>query len=160
MSFLLGIDPDPPARKSLSIKKQRKNPLQKWTKRFIIFLFIVIVGAFLLGLMEFALESPNYAIKKIEIYGLESTPTETFLKQMNLNIKGKNFFLVSARTLEKILLSKPTIAYCKVIKIFPDTIKIIVREEIPFATLYIGDNLYLIDHTARVLKKYTPLRKE
>jgi len=58
------------------------------------------------------------------------------------------------------LLALPSIKYCEIQKIFPDTVKIKIEEKIPFATLYIADNLYLIDHTAKVLKKIYSIKEK
>ncbi|MCX8064451.1 MAG: FtsQ-type POTRA domain-containing protein [Candidatus Hydrogenedentes bacterium] len=151
MALLLGVDSRPIVYKSPSYRNRKKH--RKWLKAFGFFVSISLICIFLLSVTEFALESSSYAIKNVIVQGLESSSPEFFLKKVGLDLVGMNFFLITSSLIERKILSLPSVSSCKVEKIFPDTVIITVEEKIPFATLSINGNLFLIDHTAKVLKR-------
>lgn len=154
MPLLLGIDPVQPTTRNPGYRRKGKSKIRKWTERCLFFSVLSVVGIFILSIFEFALESPDYAIRKVEVRGLESSTTpELFLEKAGLRLEGMNYFLISPRAIEKKLMSLPYVFDCKVEKKFPDTVIITVEEVFPFATVCIGSNLFLIDKYRRVVKR-------
>jgi cell division protein FtsQ len=101
-----------------------------------------------------------FAIKKIIVIGNEQVP-ETKIVKVALNCIGKkNLLAVNVRKIRYLLLRDPLIKGVKIDRIWPDKLKIIIKERHIIALAYFKNHWWWVDETGKCLfaeKKYLDL---
>lgn len=93
------------------------------------------------------LTHPRLQVRHIILEGNRSIPTETALGLVGA-VRGRNLILLPVGRLEKALLREPTFESVEAHRVFPDSVRISVRERQPWAVLVTGDGkCFTLDRT-------------
>ncbi len=105
-------------------------------RRRILHIILVAFALVSLGAVWF-LTSPQFAIRRIEIYGLESLSEDDILKKLPF-ARGDNLLLISTDEAQRRLMADARIDSVSVSKSFPDGVVIEVHEKKPVYLLNCG----------------------
>ncbi|MBN1870738.1 MAG: cell division protein FtsQ/DivIB [Candidatus Omnitrophica bacterium] len=127
---------------------------QSKTQLFIVkFIFITL----LMGGLGFGVASAAvYFFRNTEYFRIRSViidPALQFIQRTDLkHLIGKNIFEVDLKAVQRHLSYKyPQAAELKVIKHFPDQIDIVAKQRMPFAQIWIGEKIAIMDEDGVVL---------
>jgi len=125
-------------------KEQEKFIFPRFLK--IIIWGFVIFAAFL----YLILFSPLFKIRNLEIVGIPSTDTKTYLE----SFKNGNIFLLKTGPIQQQLIdANPEFLSIKIFKGIPSTLRIVFEERIPKIIWKVGDQQYLVDDQGIAYKK-------
>lgn len=129
------IKKDEERRKELT-KKDRKR--KRRNKRIKFILKIVLLLAVILGGVVFALTSPIFNIKDIQVLNNDQVNSETIISLSELSTEQNIFKFSSNKVIEKIK-ENPYIENVKIHRKFPNIIQIDIEERIPTYSIdYVG----------------------
>ncbi|MCL2179390.1 MAG: FtsQ-type POTRA domain-containing protein [Cystobacterineae bacterium] len=123
----------------------------------------LLLGAAFLGTLgtwggwrvwHWALESPFFALNKIEVEGNERVVEEELLRLAGLR-EGENLFQLDEAKAQQAVLTHPWIKSATLEKRYPKTLRIRLTEYREVAILALGD-LYLLDEEGKPFKRIQP----
>jgi len=109
-------------------------------------------GAVAWGAHRYALTSPRFAVRKIEINGVKRK-TDDQIERLGSVKLGDNVFAVDTNQVERKLLTDPWIKQVKVSRVLPSTLRIELEEREVGALASIGEHLYLITKSGEPFKE-------
>lgn len=116
-------------------------------RRATVFLFMFVCAAVVI----FVLKAPMFNIKSVMCVGTENITQEELIKAAGVKT-GENIFAANIGMMKKQLSAMPEIAESNVRRIFPNKIKIWVREAEPAAFVISGGEAAIIDRNGRVIR--------
>ena len=132
------------AKKRQIIKKKKRA---KAKRRFIVFLFLFIC----VGIIFTVLKAPVFNIKGIMCVGQQELSEEDVIRIAGAKT-GVNIFTTGVKIMKRNLAENPLIAESNVRRIFPDKIKIWVREAKPVLMAEMGSSIILADKNGQIIK--------
>ncbi len=126
------------------LKKKRKTRIKR---RLTIFVFLLVC----IGLIVAVLKAPFFNVKTIYSVGQQSMTEEEILNLAKLQT-GNNIFVTNIRAVKKRLTENPEIAEVNVRRVFPDKIKIMVKEAKPVAYAEHESRFLMIDLWGKIIK--------
>jgi|GEM_PF-2558549 len=135
---------DSEAKKRQIIKKKKRA---KAKRRLIVFLFLFIC----VGIIFTVLKAPVFNIKGIMCVGQQELSEEDVIRIAGAKT-GVNIFTTGVKIMKRNLAENPLIAESNVRRIFPDKIKIWVREAKPVLMAEMGSSIILADKNGQIIK--------
>ena len=132
-------------RRKTELKKQRR--LQKLKRKMIIFLFFVVAVSATITVFK----APFFNIKEIVCVGYERLSEEEILKKAKV-IKGDNIFITNLGDIKENLAAIPYVSESNARRIFPNKIKVWVRECKPSFVVKNGNKYAVCDVNTKVLE--------
>ncbi len=132
-------------RRKTELKKQRR--LQRIKRKLIIFLFFVVAVSSTITVFK----APFFNIKEIVCVGYERLSEEEILKKAKV-IKGNNIFITNLRDIKENLAAIPYVSESNARRIFPNKIKVWVRECKPSFVVKNGNKYAVCDVNTKVLE--------
>lgn len=132
------------AKKRQIIKKKKRA---KAKRRLIVFLFLFIC----VGIIFTVLKAPVFNIKGIMCVGQQELSEEDVIRIAGAKT-GVNIFTTGVKIMKRNLAENPLIAESNVRRIFPDKIKIWVREAKPVLMAEMGSSIILADKNGQIIK--------
>lgn len=132
-------------QKKLQQRKQRKR--RKRRRGLLIFLFLVICISIVAGLFY----APFFNITQVYCVGYETLAEEDILKAAAVPL-GDNIFQTNVSELKRRVAAIPYVEASNVRRVFPNKIKIWVKECEPAAYIQFGDAFIVINTGGRVLE--------
>ncbi|MFW5799454.1 MAG: cell division protein FtsQ/DivIB [Spirochaetota bacterium] len=120
----------------------------------IIKFYIVIGIAVLILIASLVVFNSNYifSLKKVYVSGNDNISFDSILSMSGLEY-AKPLTWINSEKIRKRLLINPFIKQVNVKVLYPDAIKILIKERKPFASLKLNNVYYIIDKEAIVLRK-------
>lgn len=137
-------------RRELEQQKQQQRKKRKRRKRkrgLLIFLFLVMCISIVAGLFY----APFFNIAQVYCVGCETLAEEDILKVAAVPI-GANIFQTNVGELKRRVAAIPYVGESNVRRVFPNKIKIWVRECEPAAYIRLGEEYVVINTSGRVLE--------
>lgn len=137
-------------QRELQRQKQQQRKKRKRRKRrrsMLIFLFLVICVSIVAGLFY----APFFNITQAYCVGYETLAEEDILKAAAVPI-GANIFQTNVGELKRRVAAIPYVEMSNVRRVFPNKIKIWVRECQPAAYIQLGEQFVVINEDGRVLE--------
>lgn len=106
----------------------------------------VVIGAAVavaFSVHRYALNTPRFALKEIELVGAKRLTAPRVEKLGGLE-KGKNLFALDAEAAERKILEDPWVASVRVTRQLPTTLRVELSERDASAVAAVGDRLYLV----------------
>ena len=116
----------------------------------LIVVLVVLVFTFLREVRYVLATNSQFKIQHVEIENTELLDKAALRQLLNLE-ETDNLFSVSAKEFSRRLMEDPDIESVVVEKKFPDTLRIIVNERMPYVRVMPGDNEYFLDSNGMVL---------
>jgi len=135
---------DSEAKKRQIIKKKKRA---KAKRRLIVFLFLFIC----VGIIFTVLKAPVFNIKGIMCVGQQELSEEDVIRIAGAKT-GVNIFTTGVKIMKRNLAENPLIAESNVRRIFPDKIKIWVREAKPVLMAEMGSSIILAGKNGQIIK--------
>ena len=143
-------------KKNSNKKKKQKKPEKKKSLKIVkvaVFLIILSIGLVFLCL------SPIFNIKEIIVEKNEKVSSEE-LKELSGIGESNNLFTISKKEIREKIGKNPYIGDIKINRVFPNKIKLVVKERTPdFLVqynegeyIYIDDNGYILEHSNEKLE--------
>jgi len=132
------------SNKAAMRKKRRKI---KMKKRFIVFLFLFLCA----GVILTVLKAPFFNISGIDCVGQERLSREQILEAAQIKV-GSNIFSVNIEAIKRRVAAIPAVSESNVRRIFPNKVKIWVRESKEAAFLKMDGNIALIDKNGKIIR--------
>ncbi|HEY4102858.1 MAG TPA: FtsQ-type POTRA domain-containing protein [Polyangiaceae bacterium] len=107
---------------------------------------VVVIGASLAvawSAHHYALTSPRFAIRAVDLVGARRLTLDHIKSQAKLEI-GANIFALDSDAAERKLLENPWISEVKVTRRLPSTLRVEIAEREASATVSLADHLYLV----------------
>ena len=117
-----------------------------------VLIVVVTSGGVAWGAHRYALTSPRFALKNIEISGNKKRSDSELATVAGLKL-GDNVFAIDTQQLERKLLTDPWIREVKATRTLPNTIRIELDEREAAALAAIGDHIYLVTKTGEPFKQ-------
>lgn len=134
---------------SRATAKRRTNRRRiNWPRRLLVAALLTLA----VECVVVALLSPRFAIRKLTLQGVESLSPALVREQLTLE-PGQNLLLAPTSTWERQIERIPGVASASVERQLPGTIRIVVEERVPWATLRTKDGRW---HT--IDSSFTPFR--
>ena len=130
--------------KRIMMKKRKK---MRAKRRFIVFMFLLICA----GIIITALKAPFFNIGQIVCDGEANLTEEQILKTAGINT-GQNIFSTGVRKAEEKLTENPEIAEAAVRRVFPNKIRIEIKEAVPIAYVVFDSEYLMIDGDGKIIK--------
>ena len=127
----------------------KRKRIKRKSKSGIIYLLLfalLVVGA------VFFLNSEFFTIKSISVEGAYSVSNEVVLETSGIK-EGENLFDFKAKTAENLIKTIPVVKNVSVVRQYPDKVKIIITQRVPFVTIYTGNLYYSLDDEGMVLSE-------
>lgn len=96
-------------------------------------------------------ESPRFALNAVSFQGLRHASQADLLRLAGLSV-GQNLFQLDAGSIERAMAAHPWVDQVHVVRRFPRSLAVSVKEHDPAALVALGD-LYLVDSDGRPFKK-------
>ncbi len=139
--------------------RRRKVAIRRFWRFFRLFL----IGIFFVGMLwglNYLYNSNYFKIKSIEVEG-NSHYQDSAIKEQLTDTVGTNIFEVNVKKAEDNLIENLFwINEVKLSKIFPDEIKITVKERNPYIRIAYGNKLYLADDEGVILEEISKDEQE
>ncbi|MDK1020432.1 MAG: FtsQ-type POTRA domain-containing protein [Candidatus Hydrogenedentes bacterium] len=143
-------------RPGLAHRRRSKRMIGRRILKLVEIIFCVgVVGAFTYKFLEYAEGSTDFQVRNVEIYGLRYLNGHDVWKASGITATENILFFDSADVQARIE-AMPYVRTCRVERNFPDTVKLIIREREPWATLMVNSRSYEIDDDGVVLRLYAP----
>jgi cell division protein FtsQ len=114
-------------------------------------LVVAASGAVAWGAHRYALSTPRFAIKKLELSGNRRLSESEISTLAGLE-PGQNIFAFDTANAERKLLENPWLREVKITRELPTTLKVEVTEHEPAALAVIGEDLYLVTRAGEPFK--------
>ena len=131
-------------KKEIMRKKRHKIRVKK---RLVVFVFIVLCTAVIVTVLK----APFFNIASIECTGQEKLSSEYILSVAKVKTGG-NIFSVNVEAAKRSVAAIPAVAEANVQRIFPDKIRITVKECTEAAFVKSGGNLFVIDPKGKIIR--------
>lgn len=116
-----------------------------------VLLVIAASGAVAWGAHRYALTTPRFAIKKVEVSG-NRKKTDAEIHRLAGLEAGPNIFAFDTAKAERALLEDPWIKQVKITRELPNTLRVELSEREAGAVAAIGDELYLVTRAGEPFK--------
>lgn len=126
------------------MKKKRKERMKR---RLTVFLFLLVC----VGIIVAVLKAPIFNVKTAYCVGQQQMTEEEILEIAQVET-GKNIFSTNVRAVKKRLADNPEIAESNVRRIFPNKIKIWVKEAEAVAFAEQAEKLLMIDSDGKIIR--------
>lgn len=136
------------ARKKQLLKKKKKNRLKR---RFIVFAFLFICAAVIFTVLK----APFFNIKTIICVGQETLTEEQVIRIAGVKTDA-NIFSTGVKAMKRRLADEPLIAECNVRRLFPNKLKIWVREAKTAAFIEGSAGIIHIRETGQIIRITDP----
>ncbi len=130
--------------KRTMLKKKRKNRIRR---RMTVFVFLLVC----IGMIVAVLKAPFFNVKTVYTVGQQAMTEEEILELAQVQ-SGNNIFITNIRAIKKRLADNPEIADVNVRRVFPDKIKIMVKEAKPVAYTEHESRFLMIDLQGKIIK--------
>lgn len=127
---------------------------EEFKKLLKLFFLILLIW----GLFEF-LESDFFLIRKVNVVSENILIKEDILDKMS-NLRKKSMIFVSAKKIRNILRTDVRIEEAKVIKKYPDTINIDIKETMPIALVQEKDRYFYINKNFNIFAHYEEIKDD
>ncbi len=131
-------------RKREILKKKKRIRMRR---RLIVFLFLTVCIAVIVAVLK----APLFNIESVYCIGQQNMTEKQILKIANVQT-GVNIFTTNIKSIEKRLVDNPEISEATVKRVFPDKIKIMVKEAVPVIYIKHEKNLLLVDRSGKIIK--------
>ncbi|MEZ4227413.1 MAG: FtsQ-type POTRA domain-containing protein [Polyangiaceae bacterium] len=148
-----GESPLPPAAKARRAVAGRSVPppaSSGWSKLWSgvkllsgVLLVVGISVAVAWGAHRYALTTPRFAIRKVEVQGTSKRSDDQILALMQTKV-GDNIFALDTALAEQRVIQDPWIKEVKITRDLPGTLRVELKERSPAALASIGDQIYLV----------------
>lgn len=138
------VDAETEQKKRELMRKKRKMRMKR---RMTVFMFLVIC----IGIIAAVLKAPFFNIETVYCIGQQNMTEKEILKLADVKT-GVNIFTTNIRAITKRLDDNPEIEEATVRRVFPDKIKIRIKEAKPVAYLEMKGRLLLIDSKGKIIK--------
>ncbi len=125
-------------------RKRRKKRRGTIYKPVSVILILIILG--------FSI-SIFFKIAKIEVTGLDACTEEEVIAASGIELEDNLFFIDKFNAINKIFKNLPYVEEVTITRKLPDTVVIGITECIAIASVRIGDNIWLMDRTGKLLEK-------
>lgn len=125
-------------------KKRRKT---KMKRRLTVFVFLFLCAAVILTVLK----APFFNIKSIECVGQEKLSREEILKAADVDT-GTNVFSVNIESIKRKVAAIPAVSDSNVRRIFPNKIKIWVRECKEAGYISLNGQIAVVDPNGKIIK--------
>ncbi len=136
------------ARKKELLKKKKKNRLKR---RFIVFVFLFICAAVIFTVLK----APLFNIKTIICVGQETLTEEQVIQIAGVKTDA-NIFSTGVKAMKRRLADEPLIAECNVRRLFPNKLKIWIREAKTAAYVEGSAGIIHIRETGQIIRITDP----
>ncbi len=126
------------------MKEKRKSRIKR---RMTVFIFLLAC----VGMIAVVLKAPLFNVKTVYCVG-QQTMTEAEILQLAQVQNGNNIFTTNIRAVKKRLAENPEIAEVNIRRVFPDKIKILVKEAKPVAYAEHESRFLMIDLKGHIIK--------
>jgi cell division protein FtsQ len=135
-------------------RRARPSRARSWTvgglvRRVALALLLAAVPAGLVAAGAWAVTSPRFAVKHVEVRGTQRVPAERIVEAAHIPT-GRSLFLLDPRAIARGVEALPEVERAEVIRELPDRVTIVVEERRPFTLVHAG-RLHWIDESGRVL---------
>jgi cell division protein FtsQ len=107
------------------------------------------------GAYRYALTTPRFAVRNLQIEGSRRLSEEQIAKLSGVEL-GRNIFQLNTDEAERKLLLDPWVREVKITRQLPATLRIEFSEREPFALAAIADELYLLTKAGEPFKRFEP----
>ena len=128
-------------------KMTRKKRRIRMKKRFIVFLFLLACSAIILTVLK----APFFNVKTIICVGQQNLTEEQIIEIAGAKL-NVNIFSSGVKTMKKNLWANPAIEDCNVRRLFPNKIKIWVRESKAVTCVEVDGLALLCDRDGQIIK--------
>lgn len=132
-------------RKKQQLKKKKRRARAK--RRFVVFVFLFVC----IGIIFTVLKAPVFNVKSIVCVGQDELTEEQIIKIAGAKT-DVNIFSTGISAMKRRLAENPAIAECNVRRLFPNKIKIWVRESKPALAIRSGEGFLLADSNGKIIK--------
>ncbi len=144
----------------LPIENRRRKPRKKIIKGLAFIIYSIIAVVFFIFILSFSfiiymsvIVDPRYVVQEIKIDGLKYY-SDVEIRKVLEKYMNQRMGSINENDIKNELLHFPYIGDCSVEKIREENRIIIKVQELPpFATLFVDDQLFLISHTGKILKR-------
>lgn len=131
-------------QKKLDMRRERRKVRAK--RRIAVFLFLFACA----GIVLIVLKAPIFNIKSVMCVGAEAIPEKELIQAAGVKIGG-NIFSANVGMMKKRVSELPQVAESNVRRIFPNKIKIWVRESKPAAFMRNDSAAFVIDRNGKII---------
>jgi len=137
--------------------RRRRTALRErgWFKALEMIAVVAVLGAAGYGLYIAAQQADNFAVRQIEVYGLERLDEYAIAEASGIT-DASNLLFMSTELAAHQIESLAGVAQCTVSRVFPDTVRIDIVERVPYATVLVANSAFLIDAGGVVLRELEP----
>ncbi len=131
-------------KKKQLIRKKRRNRIKR---RLVVFAFLFVCTAIIFTVLK----APFFNVKSILCVGQETLTEEQIIKIAGAKT-GANIFSTAVKTMERRLNEDPNIETCNVRRLYPNSIKIWVREANALAYVQSNGLFLFVDKAGQIIK--------
>lgn len=131
----------------------RRIVRKKNTPNRVIGIILVLLA---IGGIVFFFRSSFFSIQNIYVEGASNIDKNTVLEVCGIQA-GDNLFDFSARHVQNDIMTITNVKTASVVRVYPDTVKIIVTERVPFMVIFSDGNYITVDDTGKILSVGTTL---
>ncbi|MBQ2932164.1 MAG: FtsQ-type POTRA domain-containing protein [Clostridia bacterium] len=131
-------------KKKQLIRKKRRNRIKR---RLVVFAFLFVCMAIIFTVLK----APFFNVKSILCVGQQTLTEEQIIKIAGAKT-GANIFSTAVKTMERRLSEDPNIETCNVRRLYPNRIKIWVREAKALAYVQSNGLFLFVDKTGQIIK--------
>lgn len=118
-------------------------------------LVVLTSAAVAWGVYRYALTTPRFAVRKLDVQGARRLNEERVAKLAGIEI-GRNIFQVDTELAERRLLTDPWVREVKLTRQLPNTLRVELSERQAVAIAAISDELYLVTQAGEPFKRLEP----
>ena len=133
-------------QKKLNMRRQRRKMRAK--RRITVFLFLFLCA----GVVTVVLKAPMFNIKSVMCAGAETISDEELIRAAGVKT-GSNIFSANVGMMKKRVSELPQVSESNVRRIFPNKIKIWVRESKPAAFMRNDAAAFVIDRNGKIIRQ-------
>jgi cell division septal protein FtsQ len=150
---ILRVDNNWASKRSKKSKSIESNLLNR--PRVVVLSVVIIVFSFLLlkEARSVLVSNPQFIVQDIVVENDSNIVTKDVINEILNSETGKAIVSVSPNEISRILKKDPDVENVIVEKILPGTLKINIKERVPYAKLNIAKKTYLIDNNGVVLSR-------
>lgn len=120
-----------------------------------VILVVLTSAAVAWGVYRYALTTPRFAVRKLDVQGSRRLTDERVAKLAGLEM-GRNIFQVDVELAERRLLTEPWVREVKLTRQLPNTLRVQLVEREAAAIASISDELYLVTQAGEPFKRLEP----
>lgn len=132
-------------RQKSIMRKKRKQ--QKRKRIFVLFCFVVCSAT----ILALVFKAPFFNITGVEVKGDKILTKDSILKKAEVE-NGKNIFSVSMSGIKERLMEIPYVNDAEITRVFPNKVRITVKECVPRAYIQYEKKYVLIDKNGKILE--------